>query len=77
MRNSLRNKCLFYDCRVKNGIFYELGNGPVGEYSFSLNVANKGLATFSSPATYTYALTASSISPLTGGTGGKCKKKLN
>ena len=47
------------------------GQNPVGTYSFSVNVQNKGLAQInSSVTTMTFSLTASSISPSLSGTGG-------
>jgi hypothetical protein len=53
------------------------GQNPVGTYSFSVNVQNKGLAQItSSVTTLTFSLTASSISPSLSGTGGNSLEYL-
>ena len=47
------------------------GEGKVGTYGFSVNVANKGLARMNSATQYEFQLTADSFTPIQSGTGGK------
>lgn len=46
------------------------GLNPVGAYSFKVNVVGKGLATMNSNTQASFALAATSISPVSGSTGG-------
>ncbi len=46
------------------------GENPVGTYSFKVNILGKGLARMSTTATATFSLTASSVTPTSGSTGG-------
>lgn len=50
---------------------YSQGEGKVGTYGFTVNVANKGLAKMNSVTQYEFHLTADSFTPIQSGTGGK------
>ena len=51
-------------------------NGPVGVYTFSLNVLEKGIARINSADTYEFLLTGIDVSPSIGGTGGGLKVNI-
>ena len=44
--------------------------GPIGTYTFSVNIYPFGLAQMNSASTFTYSLNAYSINPTISGTGG-------
>lgn len=46
------------------------GEGKVGTYGFTVNVANKGLAQMNSASQYRFELTADGFTPSQAGTGG-------
>ena len=46
------------------------GDVPIGTYGFTINILGKGYAVISNPTNITFELEATSISPLSGTTGG-------
>ena len=56
---------------ISNRLIIHKGHGPVGTYTFSVNVYPNGLAKMLSATTFTYNLSANSISPTESGTGGE------
>ena len=63
-----------YSCNVLSAlntqIICSLGSIPIGTYSFSVNVLNKGLATMNTNTNVNFKLTTLSLSPTSCGTGG-------
>jgi len=63
-----------YTCNILSAsnvqIICSLGNIPIGSYTFSLNVLNKGLATMNTNANVNFKFTTISLNPTSCGTGG-------
>lgn len=47
-----------------------VGDGPVGTFSFTVNIAGKGITRMNSATTFSFTLAVSGISPTVAGTGG-------
>jgi len=69
----------YYSNELQQNVFFVFkGPNPVGTYTFSVNIANKGLAQITSQVTtLTFSLQATAIAPTTTGTGGGVLVTIN